>query len=129
MPGHGAYVAVADGLTSGGVGPLLVAMESEGPTGAGAPDGVVCYRRVRRLGLGVPAAPALAEYDRVRVPAWAECELARASAWAEYERVRAPALAEYGRARASAWAEYDRVRASAWAELVRTARGEEVGRG
>ena len=47
VPGNGAYVANdMEGLLRGGVGPLLVEMECEDPTGAGA-DGVTPYRRVR----------------------------------------------------------------------------------
>ena len=62
-------------------------------------------------------APALAEYERVRVQAWAEYERVTAPAWAEYERVRAPAWAECARVRVPAWAEYERVRARTFAKL------------
>ena len=64
-------------------------------------------------------APALAEYERVRVQAWAEYARVTAPAWAEYERVTAPAWAEYERVRAPAWAECARVRVPAWAEYER----------
>ena len=47
IPGNGAYVAVTSGLTEGGYGPMLVYLECEEPTGAVAPEGVVCFRRVR----------------------------------------------------------------------------------
>ena len=111
VPGNGAYVAVTDGLTSGGMGPLLVVVECQNPTGTHAPYGVTCYRGVRRLGCGVPSAPALAEYERARAPAWAE-----------YERVRALALIEYEQSRAPALAEYRRVYETAWAQLIEAAR-------
>ena len=62
-------------------------------------------------------APALAEYERVRVQAWAEYARVTAPAWAEYERVRAPAWAECARVRVPAWAEYERVRARTFAKL------------
>ena len=61
------------------------------------------------------AAPALAEYERVKAPALAEYERVMAPALAEYERVTAPALAEYERVTASARAEYERVKAPALA--------------
>ena len=48
MPGNGAYVAVSGGLRSGGRGPLFARFECEEPTGAEAPEGVICFRRVRR---------------------------------------------------------------------------------
>ena len=44
IPGNGAYVAVTSGLTEGGYGPMLVYLECEEPTGAVAPEGVVCFR-------------------------------------------------------------------------------------
>lgn len=51
VPGNGAYVAMTSNLysESGGARVLLVQMECEQPTGADAPDGVECFRRVRRL--------------------------------------------------------------------------------
>lgn len=54
VPGNGAYVAVTGGLVMGGSGPLLTYMECEDPTGAEAPVGVACYRRVRRLAEPAP---------------------------------------------------------------------------
>ena len=49
VPGNGCYVAITGNLTSGGTGPILAYLECEEPTGAPAPEGVICYRRVRRL--------------------------------------------------------------------------------
>ena len=49
VPGNGAYVAVNGGLTIGGIGPVLAYFECEDPTGAEAPSGVTCFRRVKRL--------------------------------------------------------------------------------
>ena len=54
VPGNGAYIAVRDGLCSGGSGPILAFFECAEPTGACAPAGVICYRRVRRLSRPVP---------------------------------------------------------------------------
>ena len=47
VPGNGAYVAVTGGLTVGGVGKVLAYFECKEPTGAKAPNGVTCFRRVR----------------------------------------------------------------------------------
>ena len=48
VPGNGAYVAMTDGLNSGGVGDIIVAMECETPIlSVETPRGVTCYRRVR----------------------------------------------------------------------------------
>ena len=89
VPGNGAYCSdTGDGITSGGAGPVLIALEVEDPTGAYAPDGVTCYRRVRRVGV---------------VPLPAECARAaaeRARARAEYDRALAACARE--------WAAYDR---------------------
>lgn len=49
VPGNGAYVAVTGGLTLGGVDLVLAYFECADPTGALAPRGVMCFRRVRRL--------------------------------------------------------------------------------
>jgi hypothetical protein len=49
VDGNGAYVAITAGLTSGGAGPVLAYFECAEPTQALAPEGVICYRRVRRL--------------------------------------------------------------------------------
>ena len=50
VPGNGAYVAISDGLTSGGVGPVLAAFECRDPVrNVSAPIGVICYRKVKRL--------------------------------------------------------------------------------
>ena len=49
VPGNGAYVAVTDGIEKGGYGPLLVCFECRDPTGSSAPEGVVCFRKVRVL--------------------------------------------------------------------------------
>jgi len=57
VPGHGAYVAVTGGLTSANVGvsgAVLAYLECEEPTGAEAPGGVLCFRRVRRLAAMAP---------------------------------------------------------------------------
>src|SRR5574340_652458 len=53
VPGNGAYVAVTEGLTSGGFGPRLAYFECKGPTGVLAPSGVRCFRHVRLI----PACP------------------------------------------------------------------------
>ena len=47
VPGNGAYVAITAELVAGGQGPVLAYFECEDPTEAEAPDGVVCFRRVR----------------------------------------------------------------------------------
>lgn len=47
--GNGAYVAITDGLLAAGKGPLLAFLECEDDTGADAPFGVACFRRVRRV--------------------------------------------------------------------------------
>ena len=48
VPGNGAYVAMTDGLNSGGVGEIIVALECETPVlSVSSPLGVECYRRVR----------------------------------------------------------------------------------
>lgn len=47
--GNGAYVAVSGGLTEAGIGEILALFECQEPTGAPAPKGVVCYRKVKRL--------------------------------------------------------------------------------
>jgi hypothetical protein len=47
VPGNGAYVAITGALFDGGDGPRLIYLECEEPTGAEAPHGVVCFRRVR----------------------------------------------------------------------------------
>ena len=49
VPDNGAYIAVDGGLYTGGNAPLLAQFECADPTGAPAPHGVVCYRRVRRV--------------------------------------------------------------------------------
>jgi len=50
VPGNGAYVAVTDGLTAGGNGPLLAWLECEEEVaGTEVPTGVKCFRRVRVL--------------------------------------------------------------------------------
>src|SRR3990167_5544258 len=50
VPGNGAYVAITDGLNSAnGKAPMILGFfETDEPTGAPAPTGVVCYRKVRR---------------------------------------------------------------------------------
>ena len=65
------------------------------------------------------AAPAYAEYERVRDAAYAEYKRVTAPAYAEYKRVTAPAEAEYKRVRDAAYAEYKRVRDAAYAEYER----------
>jgi hypothetical protein len=65
------------------------------------------------------AAPAWAEYEKVRDAAWAEYEKVRVPAWDEYEKVRVPAWAEYRKVRVPAWAEYEKVRDAAWARLIK----------
>jgi len=47
VPGNGAYVAVTGGLPCGNMGKLLVYLDCEQPTGVKAPEGVICFRRVR----------------------------------------------------------------------------------
>src|SRR3990172_10281306 len=49
VPGNGAYLAITDGLTSGGYGPTLAVLEydPESRVPCAAPEGVECYRRVR----------------------------------------------------------------------------------
>ena len=47
VPGNGAYVAITEGLTAGGIGGVLAYFECKEPTGAEAPNGVTCFRRVR----------------------------------------------------------------------------------
>ena len=56
VPGNGAYVSLTgDGVSAGGGGPILAAFECEEPTGMGdPPDGVKCFRRVKRL-LKIPS--------------------------------------------------------------------------
>lgn len=49
VPGDGAYVAISGGLSYAGTSPVLAFFECAAPTGAPAPAGVVCFRRVRRL--------------------------------------------------------------------------------
>ena len=50
VPGNGAYVAITGGLMSGGVGPVLAAFECRESVGNdSAPEGVICYRKVKRL--------------------------------------------------------------------------------
>jgi len=48
-PGNGAYVALTDGVTSSGEGPVLALLECEKSTEAGGPVGVTCFSRVRRV--------------------------------------------------------------------------------
>jgi hypothetical protein len=47
VPGNGSYVAITGGLSGAKAGKLLVYVDCEQPTGAKAPEGVVCFRRVR----------------------------------------------------------------------------------
>jgi ribosomal protein L31 len=47
VPGNGSYVAITGGLSGAKAGKLLVYLDCEQPTGAKAPEGVVCFRRVR----------------------------------------------------------------------------------
>ena len=50
VPGNGAYMAITDGLNcAANRGKLLGFFECEEPTGALAPEGVVCFRKCRRL--------------------------------------------------------------------------------
>jgi hypothetical protein len=51
VPGLGAFVAISDGVFSGGVGPLIAFMECDLASEIGSIylDGVRCFRRVRRL--------------------------------------------------------------------------------
>jgi hypothetical protein len=51
VPGLGAFVAISDGIFSGGAGPLLAFMECDlaSETEMPAVEGVRCFRRVRRL--------------------------------------------------------------------------------
>ena len=52
VPGNGAYVAISGNLMAGGKGSHLRYVEAEAPTGADAPDGVICFRQIRLLPLG-----------------------------------------------------------------------------
>ena len=65
------------------------------------------------------AAPAYAEFKKVRDAAYAECKRVRDAALAEYERVSDAAYAEYKRVTVPAYAEYERVRDAAEAEYER----------
>lgn len=49
VPGNGSYVAMTDGLSGTRKGHVLTQFECKEPTGADAPDGVTCFRRVKRL--------------------------------------------------------------------------------
>ena len=65
------------------------------------------------------AAPAYAEYERVRDAAYAEFKKVRDAAYAECKRVRDAALAEYERVSDAAYAEYKRVTVPAYTEYER----------
>ena len=49
IPENGAYLCVTDGLQAGGIGSRLAWFRGRKPTGANAPNGVVCYAEVRRV--------------------------------------------------------------------------------
>ena len=86
VPGNGAYCSeTGEGITDGGVGPVLIRLEVKEPTSTNTPDGVACWRWVRRVGV-VDMPDGWAEAYR----AWAEAD----RAWAEAYR----ALAEAHRA-------------------------------
>ena len=66
VPGNGAYVAISGGLLTGGgdvVRDELAQFECEEPSGANAPDGVVCFRKVLRVKLDACDFARLAEHD------------------------------------------------------------------
>jgi len=54
VPGNGAYVAVTGGIDAGGLGPVLAYFECRDRVYVHHPDGVACFRRVRRYGRPVP---------------------------------------------------------------------------
>ena len=55
--GNGAYIAITGGVDAGGVGPILTPFECAErlkPQPPGVPQGVQCFRRVRRLAKAPP---------------------------------------------------------------------------
>lgn len=119
VPGHGAYVAVSGGLWSAGEPPqgaIYCTVECREPTGASAPDGVVCFRRVHRLpgppdpeilercALAEPAAALRYASDRLTQSVLEECARRAPAAALQYAagRLSQPVLESCARAEPAA---------------------------
>ena len=105
-PGNGIYAAVTGGVESGGVGSHLALLSDlTGPTGADAPEGVICYRSARVVAV-IPTGALYAEYQPRRDALYAEHQTRWAELIAEYRPRRAALYAEYRLRRAALYAEY-----------------------
>jgi hypothetical protein len=87
VSGNGAYVSLSDGLLSGCgdvTKHVLARFECEGTTEVSAPEGVKCFRRVKRLAMDVEDYARIATYDfdkSVRVAAAEKVEDQAVLAW------------------------------------------------
>ena len=94
-PRNGIYAAVTGGVESGGVGSHLALLSDlTGPTGADAPEGVICYRSARVVAV-IPTGALYAEHQTRWDALYAEYRPRRDALYTEHQTRRAALDAEY----------------------------------